>query len=174
LHCRPTRSWQGGHVNLNNPPVRCGGDGQRDARPQGRLHFLQVVPARVQDSATRRRIPPTGPGSCARSGFDVTKFNHRRRLNGCRRSSATCAAAWTGVYPDRPTFRSAWRPQPGRAARLLPDLRAVEWDDPCRAARRQRVTAAADLCVLAFLCAGRCRELFSSHDANSASTAATR
>ena len=46
----------GGTVNLNNPPVRVAGMVNVMLDLKGRLHFLQAVPARAQDSGA------AGPG----------------------------------------------------------------------------------------------------------------
>ena len=144
--CRPTRSWLGGTVTLEQPAGACGRHGQRDARPEG----PPALPA--GRAGATARIPdapaaaPDWPALLREAGFDAATFT-AVTPKWVPPVFADARAAWTGATRIGPTSRSASKPRPGGAAGLLPDLRAVERDTLGGPGGRQRVTAAA---VLAF------------------------
>ena len=170
---RPTRFWPAATVNLNDPPVRVAGMVNVMLDLKGRLHFLQAVPARLQESGA----PPPAPDWTAllrEAGFDARDVHPGHAHMGA-------ASLWRrarGV--DGRVSGSAGHPDPRRGRRLarhaglLPDLRAVERHHAWRGRRGpQRITAGAVLAFPALLRrsspARSC-----SRGATSASTAATR
>ena len=163
----------GGTVNLNNPPVRVAGMVNVMLDLKGRLHFLQAVPARVQDSDA----PAAAPDWAAllrEAGFDVVEVHGRRRPHGCRRSSAMRARRGPASTRIGRTFPSASRPQPWRGQPVYFQI-FEPWSGTTLGvpAGRPRVTAGGGVRVPALLRRRRSARS-SSHDATFASTAATR
>jgi len=105
----------GGAVNLNDPPARVAGMVNVMLDLKGRLHFLQAVPARLQDPDAPVQAPDW-PALLREAGFDATKFT-AATPTWVPPVFGDARAAWTGVYPDRPDIpirveAAAWRGQP--------------------------------------------------------------
>ncbi len=145
-------------MNLNNPPVRVAGHGQRDARPQGPPALSSGGAGPRAGFRTRRPRPPTGRRCCARPG-STRRSSRPPRPRGCRRSSAMCARHGPASTRIGRTFRSASKPRPGAGSRSTSRSSSRGAGRPSAVpAGRPRVTAARDVCVRALL-RGRARSV---------------